>query len=54
MDVEPDTATERAGEMLGLLRRQVRQDLERFKYLVEERGQASGDWRGTVREGQTQ
>jgi hypothetical protein len=54
MDVEPDTATERAADMLGLLQRQVRQDLERFKQLIEERGQASGDWRGTVREGQTQ
>jgi len=54
MDVEPDTVTERAGDMLGLLQRQVRQDLERFKQLIEQRDTASGDWRGTVREGQTQ
>ena len=51
MDVEPTSLSERAADMTGVLQRQVRQDLERFKQLIEERGHASGEWRGTVGEG---
>jgi uncharacterized membrane protein len=48
MDVEPDGLVEKAGDALGVPKRRVRGDLERFKELIEERGQATGAWRGEV------
>lgn len=53
MDIEPDTTTEKLGDATGLLQRQVRKDLDRFKTLIEERGTASGQWRGEVHQGHT-
>jgi hypothetical protein len=38
---------------LGLLQQQVRGDLARFKELIESRGEASGAWRGEVKDGDT-
>jgi hypothetical protein len=37
--------------VLGLPQRRVRGDLARFRDLVEQRGMATGAWRGEVRDG---
>jgi hypothetical protein len=54
MDVEPQGGVERAADMMGMLQRQVHEDLDRFKQLIESRGEASGAWRGAVNGGETQ
>ena len=51
MEYPPEGAAEQAGSALGLDKRRVRADLERFKQLVEERGVATGAWRGEVDSG---
>ena len=48
LDVEPEGAVERAGDALGIIRRRASGDLERFKDLIESRGEATGGWRGDV------
>ncbi|HEX2378719.1 MAG TPA: SRPBCC family protein [Gaiellales bacterium] len=53
MDVEPQSGVERAADMIGILQQQVREDLNRFKQLIESRGEASGAWRGEVEDGET-
>ena len=51
LDVEPEGLIEKAGDALGIVERRVRGDLERFKEFIENRGQATGDWRGRVEGG---
>ena len=53
MDWEPDGVLEQVGGALGLDNRRVRGDLERFKKLIEERGEPSGAWRGEVEQDPT-
>jgi uncharacterized membrane protein len=54
MDVEGDSMAENvAGDLLGVVKRQVRGDLERFKQLIESRGEETGAWRGEVRADET-
>jgi uncharacterized membrane protein len=54
MDVEGDSRAENvAGDLLGVVKNQVRGDLERFKQLIESRNEEPGAWRGEVREGET-
>jgi uncharacterized membrane protein len=48
LDVEPEGLVEKAGDALGLVRRRASGDLARFKAMIEERGAASGGWRGDV------
>jgi uncharacterized membrane protein len=48
LDVDPQGVVEKAGDALGVIRRRVSGDLERFKDLIESRGEASGAWRGDV------
>jgi len=48
IDVDPEGALERVGDALGIIRRRASGDLERFKELIETRGQESGSWRGDV------
>ncbi len=50
MDYEPDGAVEKIGDALGLVKRRVAGDLERYKALVESRGSGNptGAWRGEV------
>jgi uncharacterized membrane protein len=48
VDFEPDDATERIGDALGIVERRVRGDLERFKAFIEGRGEATGAWRGEI------
>jgi uncharacterized membrane protein len=52
MDYEPEGLVEKAGDLLGVVTRRVKGDLERFKEFIEHRGNATGAWRGEVpREG---
>jgi uncharacterized membrane protein len=54
MDVEGDSSAENvAGDLLGIVQSQVRGDLERFKQLIENRGEETGAWRGEVKDGET-
>ena len=54
MDVEGESNVENvAGDLLGIVKGQVHDDLERFKQLVENRNQETGAWRGAVQDGET-
>ncbi len=48
LDYEPEGVIEKVGDMLGVISRQTQGDLARFKKYIEERGQASGAFRGTI------
>jgi uncharacterized membrane protein len=48
IDEEPDDLIEKVGDVLGLLRRRVKGDLERFKEMIEARGHETGAWRGEL------
>ena len=48
LDYEPQGVMEKAGDLLGVVDRQVKGDLERFKRFIESRGTETGGWRGTV------
>ena len=48
IDWQPEGVAENVGTALGMDDRQVARDLERFKGLIEERGQETGAWRGSV------
>jgi uncharacterized membrane protein len=52
MTYVPEGALEQAGSAMGLDRRRVRGDLERFKQLIEQRDAESGAWRGEIKAGQ--
>jgi uncharacterized membrane protein len=45
--------TEAVGSTLGLDRRRVTGDLDRFKHLIERQGQETGAWRADISEGST-
>ncbi|MEV5969562.1 SRPBCC family protein [Streptomyces sp. NPDC051921] len=51
MDVEPQSLTDRAGAALGMVDSRVQGDLYRFKTFMEDRGRATGGWRGRLRPG---
>jgi uncharacterized membrane protein len=54
MDVEGESTAENvAGDLLGVVKKQVHGDLERFKQLIENRDAETGAWRGEVQEGKT-
>jgi uncharacterized membrane protein len=48
IDTEPEGPVETAGDLLGMLDRKVKGDLQRFKEFIEGRGGESGAWRGEV------
>lgn len=48
LDAEPHTLVEKIGDKLGVLDRQAKGDLERFKAFIEERGNATGGYREDV------
>jgi uncharacterized membrane protein len=48
IDFEPDNGAAPMGDALGVVERRVKGDLERFKALIEKRGEATGAWRGEV------
>jgi hypothetical protein len=51
LEAEPEGTAEKVGDALGVLKRRVQGDLERFRELIESRGAETGGWRGEV--GQT-
>ena len=53
MDYEPEGPVEKVGDALGLVKRRVKGDLQRFKDLIEGRGTESGAWRGEVNQSAT-
>jgi uncharacterized membrane protein/predicted transcriptional regulator len=53
MEYEPEGLSEELGSALGLAKRRVQGDLDRFKDLIESRGTPTGAWRGTVQAGTT-
>ncbi len=48
LDYKPESFTEKAGDMAGVLSRRVEGDLERFKDFIEQRGHETGAWRGEI------
>jgi uncharacterized membrane protein len=48
MEYEPESLTEKAGSALGVVGHRIQGDLDRFKQFVEQRGAATGAWRGDV------
>jgi uncharacterized membrane protein len=50
---DPKGFVENAGDTIGVVSRRVENDLKRFKEFIENRGQETGAWRGTIREGHT-
>ncbi|WP_042366368.1 SRPBCC family protein [Streptacidiphilus neutrinimicus] len=46
MDFQPEGITEKAADLTGMLDRQVKGDLKRFKHFIEERGMETGGYRG--------
>ena len=48
LETEPHGLIEQAGDKLGLVKRQAKGDLERFKKFIEGRGLETGAWRGQI------
>jgi uncharacterized membrane protein len=48
LDWQPEGMAENVGKALGFDDRQVSKDLERFREMIETRGEESGAWRGKV------
>lgn len=48
MQYNPEGLTENVGDALGFVGRRVEGDLERFCELMDERGRATGGWRGEI------
>ena len=48
LDVEPDGALERAGDVVGVVKSRVKGDMERFKEFIESREHETGAWRGEI------
>lgn len=54
LDYEPEGVVERVADVLDVIDRQAVADLDRFKEFIEQRGAATGGWRGRVEEGGVQ
>jgi uncharacterized membrane protein len=48
VDYDPEGVAESVGDALGLVSRRVQGDLKRFRDFIEERGKATGGWRGEI------
>jgi uncharacterized membrane protein len=48
MGFEPSNFGEKAADAMGLVKRRVKGDQERFKEFIESRGQETGAWRGKI------
>jgi uncharacterized membrane protein len=48
LDVDPEGPVENLGDALGVVARQVKGDMERFRDFIEARGTETGAWRGDV------
>ena len=51
LEYEPEGTLETLADRLHIVEKQVQDDLQRFKSLVENRGAVSGGWRGTINPG---
>jgi carbon monoxide dehydrogenase subunit G len=51
LDYEPEGLIERVADFLDMVDRQAVADLDRFKEFIEQRGSATGGWRGRVDDG---
>jgi uncharacterized membrane protein len=51
MEYDPEGAVENVGDALGVTTRRVTKDLKKFKEFIEQRGHATGAWRGEVHGG---
>jgi uncharacterized membrane protein len=54
MDYDPKGVVENVGDALGLVERRIEGDLNRFKEFIEERGSATGSWRGEIHNAQVE
>ncbi|HWA66657.1 MAG TPA: SRPBCC family protein [Mycobacteriales bacterium] len=48
IDTKPEGVVEKVGDALGLTNANAKADLKRFKQYIEQRGAATGAWRGEV------
>jgi uncharacterized membrane protein len=48
MEFEPQGIAEKAADKVGMIEGRVKDDMERFKQFIEEKGQETGAWRGDV------
>jgi uncharacterized membrane protein len=48
LDYEPEGPVEKVGDALGVVRRRVQGDMQRFKDFIEARGRETGAWRGEI------
>lgn len=53
IETEPHGLVETIGDALGFLGHRVEGDLQRFKEMIEQRGTATGAWRGDIRQDHT-
>jgi uncharacterized membrane protein len=54
LDYEPEGPVDKVGDALGLVRRRVQGDMQRFKEFVEARGRETGAWRGEIHTNEAQ
>jgi uncharacterized membrane protein len=57
MDVEDEVSggvANMAADLMGVVQNRIRGDLERFKQLIENRGEETGAWRGEIEDGEVQ
>ena len=47
---DPKGFVENTGDAVGLVSRRIENDLDHFKDFIENRGQETGAWRGTIRD----
>jgi uncharacterized membrane protein len=52
MSYEPEGVKESLGAKIGMDKRQVSEDLQRYKQLIETLGTETGAWRGEVHAGE--
>ena len=48
LSFEPEGFTEKAGDVLGVVKMRAKGDMKRFSEFIENRGGATGAWRGNV------
>ena len=48
LDYDPEGVVENVGDAVGVVSSRVRGDLTRFKDFIEQRGQETGAWRGSI------
>lgn len=48
LDIDPEGFVENVADKTGVLNQRVKGDLKRFKTFIEQRGSATGGWRGEV------